>query len=313
MMNRLWEKLISGAGSDLGLKLFSLFFAFGLWVFVNAGQKAGERSIEVPVELRNIPSNLIVGNPGLSQIELRVMGPPTILATLNPEQLKVVLDLEGARAGTSTFRVSSDSFNPPRGIRVTRVSPSEIHLRLESLASRVVPVKVRFAGKLPAGYTVAGITVTPETVRAQGPADEVNRLASVETTALEVEAAKTEITKELKLASPGRLVSLTPDRVSVSVKLEEEWIVREFDRVEVKAKDFSGTYSVTPNRVYIRMSGPKRVLADLKIGTGQLYLDLKGLGPGSHTVPLSLELPPQVKVLEQKPTRFRVRIAARKG
>ena len=88
-------------------------------------------------------------------------------------------------------------------------------------------------------------------------------------------------------------------------------MTREFSRVEVKAKDFTGSYSVSPRRVYLRLSGPKRILSQLQLGTDQVYLDLKGLAPGSHTLALNLKLSSEIKVLEQRPERFSVRIAAR--
>ena len=309
-MRQIWEKLLSFAISDLGLKLFSLFFAAGLWFFVNAGQKAMERSFQVPVELRNIPSNLIIANPGLSQIEVRAMGPPALLSTVTPDYLKVVLDLEGARPGTSTFRLGPDFFNPPRGVRVTRISPSEIHLKLELVAARSLPVKVRFAGKLPSGYKIASVEVTPQSVKVRGPAEEVNRMLVVETEPVElVEGGREQVIREVRLASSDKLLSFSPDRVSVSVLLEEEWITREFTRVEVSAKDFSGRYTVSPRGVYLRLSGPKRILDPLPVGREQVYLDLKGLGPGTHVLPLNLKLPPEIKVLEQKPARFRVTIS----
>ncbi len=307
-MKRSWEKLISLASSNLGLKLFSLIFALGLWLFVNAGQKSAERAVEVPIEFRNIPSDVMVTNPSLGQVELRVMGPPALLSNIDPGHLKVVLDLDGARAGTSTFRLSPDFFNPPRGVRITRISPSVINLKLESVAARPLPVAVRF-GKLPFGYKVARFEVSPETVKVHGPANEVNRMVSVDTLPVELEGARGQITREARLTSAGKSLSFSPDRVTVSVALEEEWMTREFNRVEVKAKDFAGGYSVSPGRVSLRLSGPKRILGQLQVGAENVYLDLKGLGPGSHTIALSLKLPPEVKVLEQKPGRFRVRIS----
>jgi YbbR domain-containing protein len=309
-MKRIWDKLLSLASSDLGLKLFSLVFALGLWLFVNAGQKAAERSLEVPMEFRNIPSDLMVANSGASQIELRVMGPPALLSTLDPEYLKVVLNLDGARPGTSTFPLTSDSFNPPRGVRITRISPSVIHLKLESVAVRSLPVAVRFGGKPPFGYKVARVEVNPEMVKVRGPANDVNRMASAETVPLELEGAKGQVNRELRLSSAGKTLSFTPDRVTVSVLLEEESMTREFSRVEVKARDFAGRYSVSPRQVTLRLSGPKRILGQLQLGPGQVYLNLKGLGPGSHTLALSLNLPREVKVLEQKPDRFKVTISA---
>lgn len=307
-MRQIWEKIISLASSDLGLKLFSLVFALGLWLFVNAGQKAAERAVEVPLGFRNIPSDLMVANPGVGQIELRVMGPPALLSNLDPDYLKVSLDLDGARPGTSTFRLSPDFFNPPRGVRITRISPSVINVKLESVAVRSLPVTVRLGAKPPFGYKVARVEVNPETVKVRGPANEVNRMVSAETVPIELEGARGQMTREVRLTSAGSTLSFSPDRVTVSVALEEELMTKEFSRVEVKAKNFTGRYSVTPSRVHFRLSGPKRILSQLQLGTEQVYIDLKGLGQGNHTLALSLKLPPEIKVLEQKPERFSVKI-----
>ncbi len=306
-MKRAWEKCVALASSDLGLKIFSLFFGLGLWLFVNAGQKAVERSVEVPLELRNIPSDVMVANSGPGQVEVRVMGPPALLSTLDRDYLKVALDLEGARPGTSTFRLSPDYFNPPRGVRITRISPSVVNIKLESVAVRSLPVTVRFAGQPPFGYKVGHIEVNPVSVKVRGPTNELNRMVSVDTLPFEIDG-RGPITREVRLNSTGKSLSFSPERVTVSVRLEEEWIAREFSHVEVKAKDFRGSYSVNPRRVNLRLSGPKRILDKIQLGEEQVYLDLKGMGQGSHTVSLTLKLPPEVKVEEKKPDHFRVRI-----
>ena len=83
--------------------------------------------------------------------------------------------------------------------------------------------------------------------------------------------------------------------------------------MEVKANDFAGRYTVTPRQVSVKLSGPKRILDSLQLGPDRVYLNLKGLNPGSHNLPLSLNLPREVKVLEQKPDRFRVVIGGSEG
>ena len=309
-MRYAWENIVTLFSSDLGLKLFSIIFALGLWLFVNAGQKAAERAVEVPVEIRNIPSDLMVVNPGASQVEVRVMGPPALLSALDPDFLKVTLDLDGARVGTSTFRLSPDFFNPPRGVRITRISPSVINLNLETVAVRSLPVVVRFGPKVLVGYRVARVEASPDSVKVRGVASEVNRMVSAETVPIDLEGVRGQMTREARLSSAGKTLSFSPDRVSVSVVLEEEWMTREFSRVDVKAKDFTGSYSVSPRRVYLRLSGPKRILGQLQLGTDQVYLDFKGLAPGSHTLALNLKLSSEIKVLEQRPERFSVRITA---
>jgi YbbR domain-containing protein len=307
-MKRIWKKFLAIAGSDWGLRIFSLAFAVSLWVFVNVGQKPVERPFKVPVAFNNAPSDVVVSHAGVEEIEVRVMGPPALLSTIQAEQLKVLLDLEGAKPGTSTFRLGSDSFNPPRGVRVTRITPSVINLTLEARATRMVPVSVRLAGEPPFGYKVGEIETNPRQVQVKGPEGVVSRMAAVETEPIQLDGAGGQKVRAIKLRTDGKPVSLTPDRVKVSITIEEETVTREFEQVEVQAKGFSGNYQVSPKAVYLRLSGPKRVLGRLALGKEQVYLDLGGLKQGQHVVPLSFELPAGVKVLEHKPSRFQVRI-----
>ncbi|MFQ5682233.1 MAG: YbbR-like domain-containing protein [Candidatus Binatia bacterium] len=307
-MKRGWKAMMALAGSNLGLKLFSLVFALGLWLYVNAGQKAVERAMEVPVELRNIPSNVMVGNPELGKIEVRVMGPPALLSTMDPDRLKVILDLDGARPGTSTFRLSPDFFNPPRGVKITRISPSVVNLVLELMVTRSLPVTVRFVGKPPFGYKVAHVETDPETIKIRGPARELNPMISLETLPVKLEGIKKRLSREVHLSSTGKSFSLSRDRVTVSVTVKEEWVTKEFSHVEVKVKNFEGSYRISPRRVTLRLSGPKRIIEQLQVGAEQVYLDLNGLKPGKHTLALGLDLPEEIEVLEQKPDRFKVRI-----
>jgi YbbR domain-containing protein len=308
-MKRSWEKLFFWASSDVGLKLFSLLFALGLWLYVHAGQKPTEKSLVVPVEFRNLPADLMAVGPAPGQVEVRVAGPPALLSTLDPDYLKVILDLDGARPGTSTFRLSASYFNPPRGVRITRISPAVINLRLEAKAERSLPVTVRLGARPPAGYKIVRMDSIPDTVKVRGPANVVNRMTSVETAPLELESSKGQFTRELRLGSTDETLTFSPDHVTVAVVVEEETITREFSRVDVRARNFSGKYSVSPRQAQLKLSGPKRILDELQLGADQVYLDLKGLKPGTHSVPLSFNLPREVKVLEQKPDRLRVTIS----
>jgi len=307
-MKQVWEKVLAVAGSDWGLKIFSLAFAIGLWLFVNVGQKPAERPFKIPIEFISVPADVVVSHSGVDEIEVRVMGPPALLSTIQPEQLKVALDLEGAKPGTSTFRLGSDSFNPPRGVRVTRITPSVINLTLEALATRMVPVSVRLAGEPPFGYKVGEVETNPRQVQVKGPEGVVSRTAAIETEPIQLDGAPGQKVREIKLRADGKPISLTPDRVKVSIIIEEETVTKEFEQIEVQANDFSGKYQVFPKSVYLRLSGPKRVLGQLALGKEQVYLDLGGLKPGQHVVPLSFALPAGVKVLEHKPSRFQVRI-----
>lgn len=304
-MKYLWDRIVSLAGSNFGLKVLAIVIAVGLWV---AGHRDVERAVEIPVEFRNIPSDLMVMDNRVDYVVLRLTGPRTLVSTLDAGDLKLGLDLDGAKAGSVSYPLGPNSFTFPRGVTIARITPPVIHLRLEPVISRVLPVSVRFVNKPPAGYKIAEAVVEPERVSVLGPAEEVRRLVSVETLPLDLEDSRGAVKRKVRLSTDGKPFSFSPDQVEVAVTLQEEEVSRAFDSVKVEAKGFTGEYSVSPRSVYLRLSGPKRIIDNLELGADQIYLNLKALAPGEHSVALSVSLPPEVKVTEQKPQRFKVRI-----
>ena len=304
-MRHLWDRIVFLAGSNFGLKVLAIVIAVGLWV---AGHRDVERAVEVPVEFRNIPSDLMVLDNRVDYVVLRLNGPRTLVSTLDAGDLKLNLDLDGAKAGTVSYPLSSTSFNIPRGVTIARITPPVVHLRLEPMIKRMLPVAVRFVNKPPAGQQIAETLVEPESVSVLGPAEELRRLVSVETLPIDLEDNRSPIKRKVRLSTGGKPFSFSPDQVEVTITLEEEEISRAFSNIDVEAKGFAGKYIVSPRSVYLRLAGPKRVIEKLEVGSDQVYLNLRGLAPGEHSVPLSISLPPEVKVTEQKPQRFKVRI-----
>jgi hypothetical protein len=96
--------------------------------------------------------------------------------------------------------------------------------------------------------------------------------------------------------------------VEVAVTVEAAEIVREYGAVEVQVKNGVGEYSINPKSVYLRLIGPGDELEKLELTAGQVFLDLNGLAPGEHALAPSFNLPAEIKVLEYKPQRFKVRI-----
>lgn len=304
-VKRLWERIVALAGSNFGLKVLALVIALGLWL---AGHRDIERAIEVPVEFRNIPSDLMVMDNRVDYVILRLAGPRNLVSTIDSDDLKFSLDLAEARSGAVSYPLGPNSFNIPRGVTVARITPPVIHLRLEPVMKRSLPVAVRFSGKLPAGFKIAQTVVQPESVSVQGPAEEVGRLAAAETVPIDLDEKPGVVKRKARLAAHGRPYSFMPDQVDISVTLEIDAISREFARVEVRARDFAGSYSVAPKSVYLKLSGPRNALGMLQLGVDQVYLNLKGLGVGEHELTLNFNLPQEVTVVEQKPVRFKVRI-----
>lgn len=112
-----------------GLKVLSFLLAVLLWLSVT-GATEGETAVTVPVRFRNLAPQLVVTTKVPSAIEVRVAGPKLRLLRLAGEHLTVTLDLQGAGEGDVTFADLERSVALPAGLRITRVYPATVELRL---------------------------------------------------------------------------------------------------------------------------------------------------------------------------------------
>ena len=305
-MRQLWEKIVALAGSNFGLKALALTIAMGLWF---AGHRDIERSIEVPVEFRNIPGDLMVMDNRVDFVVLRVTGPRTLVSTMDADAMKLSLDLSSAKPGSLSYPLGGSLFNIPRGVTVARITPPVVHLRMEPVIKLTLPVSVRLSGKPAAGFRVAQTTVQPARVTVQGPAEEVRRLTAVETVPVDLHETRGVPKRQVRLATDGKPLTFSPDQVEVTVSLEEEQASRDFAQVEIIAQDAKGLYSFSPRTAFLRVAGAKSIVDKLQLTADAVTLNLKGLAPGEHSLPLVIKLPAGIKVIEQRPANVRVRIA----
>ena len=289
---------------NFALKLLSLLIAFSLWFFVNFGERDSEESLKVPLELRNIPAHLMITSPRVDFIDVRVSGPRTLLGRVDPNRLSFGLDLNGVRPGPAVFRVDVASLNLPRGVQAVRINPSQVTLEMERVGHKAVPVRLRLNGKPPPDLQVGDTKVSPETVQVTGPASDVRDVAAVNTEPLDVSnATPGTIERELRLDPAGDYISFSANRVAAKVRIEEVQTTREFKGVVIAVHNATVPYRVTPDRLRLTVRGPKRLLSNLELEPGAVYIDADGVPVGEHTVKPSVDLPAGLDVVSLDPAK----------
>jgi YbbR domain-containing protein len=148
----------------LGLKAVSLVLALGLW-FVVAGEETVERTMRIPLEVRNPPERLeLVENPP-DTATVRVRGRSDLLSHLATGDIMVMLDLSSAKAGRRYFNLSPSQVRTPFGVEVVDVLPSTISLLFEPSVTRQVAVTAVTDGDPAPGYIAGKPSVDPATVQ----------------------------------------------------------------------------------------------------------------------------------------------------
>jgi YbbR domain-containing protein len=292
---------------NIALKTLSLAIAFSIWFFVNFGERDTEGTLKVPLELRNIPAHLMIASPTVDFTDLRVSGPRALLGRIDRNRLAISLDLGGVRPGAAVFRLDTDSLNLPRGVKVLRITPAQVTLELERVAHKSVPVHLSLTGKPPPGLQVVDTKVAPETVQVSGPVSDVEDVQAANTDALDIRSATAgTIERELALEPPSEYLSFSANRVAAQVRIEEVSVTREFKRVEVQVRNASLRYRVSPDHVRVSVRGPRRLVDNLELGPGAVYIDAEGGTVGEHVVKPTIELSGEVQVVSVEPARVQL-------
>jgi len=179
--------MIRSLTRNLGLKIFSVFAAFLLWL-AYSGARELTTSLSVPVQYRNIPKNLEISSNIVEQVHLILRGPSPLLSRLTSSQYPVVLDLAAVRSpGLITFTIDRRNVGLPSGIVLERAIPAQIQIRTETRVSREVPVLPRFE-HIPEGMRVASCDVLPPRLTLIGPKSRVDAIERVETDPVDLRA-----------------------------------------------------------------------------------------------------------------------------
>jgi len=201
------------------LKVLSMMFAIVLWLFIVGEQKL-ERGFTVPLELTNLPEGMMVTSEVPSHLDVRIIGPRTLLVNQDPEELSVSVDLKGLKEGVTTFRRLEDRISLPGGMRVSRLFPSFIEIKLEEVVERQLKPEVVFSGRAAKGFTVEQVQVDQELVTVEGARSEVIKLRELRTEPIDLTDRSETFTEQVPLVYSGKFSRLLSGSLEVTVVIQ---------------------------------------------------------------------------------------------
>jgi hypothetical protein len=180
-------------------KLLALLVAVLLWASVQ-GIRSVEQSLDVPIALEDIPSDVVVVDLSVSEINLRIVGSRAAVRRAERQLTRYPLSLRGLKPGEARLAVEAERLSPPRGARVTARSPSLVTLRLDHRVEKRVRIRPDLVGGPPEGYRLLGVDVIPEEVLLEGARTALRNLREVLTERIELGTLRGSGEEEVRLA-----------------------------------------------------------------------------------------------------------------
>jgi len=175
--------------NNWGLKIISLIFAILIWYFV-VGEDKVDTTIYIPVEIVNLPRDMVIANQFKKQVEATISGPRGLISGINRQRITRTINLAKATPGTMVIRNEPETIQFPRGIIVSRIQPTHITLVIDELLEKELPVQGRVTGEPAPGYELAGVLFEPQTIRISGPRAIIGNEKILTTTPVDVSEMK---------------------------------------------------------------------------------------------------------------------------
>lgn len=293
-----------------GLKIMAVLLATALW-FTVAGEQNVERTMRVPLELRNKPANLeIVGEPPTT-IDVRVLGSSALLGRLDPGDVVAMLDLASARPGSRLFHIRTDEVRVPYGVSVQQLTPATIALELENSARRLVPVQPAIEGEPAPGFVAGKVTADPAAVEVIGPESHIAGLLAATTEPVSVNGQRGTVTDTVTVGVSDTAVRLVePVSAAVRIEILPAPVERVVSDVPIRWRNLAAGLSarVMPRSATVTVRGQRGAIDAMRAETIDAFVDLAGLGPGQYNLRVQFDPTESFGVSATEPAAVQVTI-----
>ena len=274
-----------------GLKLLAVLIALVLWLTV-AGEHVVERTLRVPLELRNVPDQLeIVGDPPMT-VDVRLRGSSALLGRMEPGDVIAIVDLAAARPGSRLFHLRTDEVRRPYGVEVAQITPVTIGLELETSGRRSVQVVPAVEGDPAPGFVLGRALATPDTVEVVGPESRLRELTNATTEPISVAGQRANVTDVVTIGVSDSALRLAhAQSATVVVEVLPAPVERDLPGVPIRWRNLGTglTARITPTVLRVTVRGRRPSLDAIRAASIDAFVDLAGLGPGQYNLRVQVD------------------------
>ncbi len=202
-------------------KVVALLLACLLWITFGYQKESVRRDFTVPMEYLNISPDWVIEKPKVTDAKIMLLGPPQAFGLLNPDTLKLSVDLSQIREGWNEITLSKDMVRRPSDLTVVGISPAQIGMTASRLIQASAPIQVITQGRPPSGLSVQMISTAPPDVSVLIPGKVHQNGIRIKTEPIDLEKVTATTTVDARLILPSH-IQFAGDKqpvVKVTIKL----------------------------------------------------------------------------------------------
>lgn len=291
---------------DWSLKLLALAITLGLWFGVtgqNAPVTVRMRSVQLTFRL---PDDMEISNDPREEVEVTLTGSKRALDGINARDLVAYVDVSDRKPGERVVQLTPHRvrIELPEGVRIESIEPNAVPLLLEARVERELSVEPRLQGKLPEGYELRSVNITPQKIRVRGPASHIDALQKALTETISLDGHKESFTAaQTAVDIPDSKVDLIDTVVNVSVEVGPQRIEKSFPNVAVRAPEGS---TASPSLTNVTLYGEREAVEQISADSLSITLAVDANGAITPRLNLPQGMEGRIELRSVKPSNFSI-------
>ena len=214
----------------------------------------------VPLEMRNLPPNMVIANQFKKELDVSVRGPKRLLQEMQQQNISRPVDLSNALPGAVVVQNTPESIPFPRGVTVQRVQPANVTLMVDQLLEKSIPLVATTSGEPARGFSLEGIRLSPALIKVNGPRNLISKVQSINTIAIDVDGLTQTSTVQVPLVLSEPLQKLIGETVvEAEILIKEPMTRRTVHYIPINLKQADRGAQVSPAMVSVEADIPSKV------------------------------------------------------
>jgi|GEM_PF-122049 len=300
------------------VKVLCLGLAMVLYILFRVNTLT-ELQITVPLNALT-PEGFVVSSDIPGNINVTLRGEEEDVQGVLPDDVVAFVDLtsfpeEGEYRVPVEFRKKGSALQPEA--LELRPRPREIELALEPRTVRSLTIRPELSGFPALGYELTQFFVSPSSVTAVGPQSQMTDLTELNTEIIDLSGRRNDFTVTTRLIRPSSQISIPGGEVvEFRGVIDEAVVIRTVADREVVVFDLPSGLRIEGDlpRVTLTVQGSQLTVEGARPGDMTFYVEGSGIRrPGEYVLPLKMDIPQGLAVLQMVPREVTIRVVADTG